>query len=80
MIRVRPIPVAAARRLTGLLFEPALPTVGTEGYIDAPEALLQAALAAAARIADGRHVAKGQLTISAVLRRLEREIDQGLRE
>lgn len=78
---MRPIPVAAARRLTGLLFEPELPTVGTEGYIDidAPQALLQAALAAAARVADGLHVTRGQLTVEAVLKRLEREINQGLR-
>lgn len=44
-----------------------------------PETLLQAALAAAARIADSLHMARGQLTIEAVLKRLEREIEQGLR-
>jgi len=79
MIRVRPIPAKAARRLTGLLFEPILPTVGDEGYIDAPEVLLTTALAAAARIADSLHVAKHQLSINDMLGRLEREIEKLLR-
>jgi hypothetical protein len=69
-MRITGIPSQLARQLSGLLFEPILPTVGEEGYIDAPRILLLCALDAAARLADSLHVAKAELSLDEVLKRL----------
>ena len=49
---VRRIPAAFAQRLSGLLFDLNLPQVGEEGFVDAPQPLLQAALDAVCRVAN----------------------------
>jgi hypothetical protein len=41
--------------------------------------LLSAALEAAARVADGLHVARAELSVTDVLKRLEREVEKLLR-
>ena len=74
MVRVKGIPAAVARGLEMPLFDPVLPTVGEEGYIDAPRLLLASALDAAARLADSLHVKKDDLSVADVMKRIEREI------
>jgi Helicase conserved C-terminal domain/SNF2-related domain len=53
VIRARRIPVTLGRHPTGLLFDLTLPTTGEEGYVDAPQPLLLAALDAVCRLANG---------------------------
>jgi hypothetical protein len=73
-LRIQHIPVDIARHFVMPLFEPVLPTVGQEGYVDAPEILLHSALDAAARIGDSFHTKKDELMVADVIGRLEREI------
>jgi hypothetical protein len=74
VIRVPQIPTRFGRRLKGLFFEAVLPAQGAEGYIDAPRMLLLSALDAVGRLADGVHGPRAELTVAAVLRRLEQAI------
>ena len=52
LIRVRRISVTLGRHLSGLLFDLTLSTTGEEGYADAPQPLLLAALDAVCRLAN----------------------------
>jgi hypothetical protein len=74
--RVRRIPTALGRRLSGLLFDLALPNVGDEGHVDAPQPLLQAALDAVCRVATGLRRRRADLSTAEVLSRLDREIER----
>jgi superfamily II DNA or RNA helicase len=76
LIRVRRIPVALGRHLSGLLFDLRLPTTGEEGYADAPQPLLLAALDAVCRLANAMQVRRSELLTSDVLERLERMIER----
>jgi hypothetical protein len=76
VLRVRHIPTALGRRLTSLLFDLDLPSVGEEGYVDAPPPLIQAALDAMCRLANGLKRRRADLTTAEVLSRLEREIER----
>jgi hypothetical protein len=73
-LRIQRIPVDVARRLVMPLFEPVLPTVGDEGFVDAPAILLRSAFDAAARVGDSFHVKKDELMVGDVLGRLERAV------
>ena len=73
-VRVRRIPTALGQRLSGLLFDLDLPSVGDEGYVDAPQPLLQASLDAVCRLANGLKRRRVELSTADVLSRLEREI------
>jgi hypothetical protein len=75
-LRVRHIPTALGRRLAGLLFDLDLPSVGDEGYVDAPSPLVQASLDAMCRLANGLKRRRADLTTAEVLSRLEREIER----
>ena len=70
------IPVAFARRLSGLLFDLDLVQVGEEGFVDAPQPLLQASLDAVCRLANGLKRRRADLSTEEVLARLTREIDR----
>lgn len=74
MIRIKPIPVKLARRFPADLFETVLPSVGEDGYVDAPHILLDCAFDAAARLADSLRVKKDELSTADMIGRLEREI------
>ena len=74
---VRRIPAAFARHLSGLLFDLNLPQVGEEGFVDAPQPLLQAALDAVCRVANGLKRKRAELSTADVLARLTREIERG---
>jgi len=74
ILRINGIPAAIGRRLTMPLWEPQLPTVGEESYMDAPRILLQSAFDTAARIGDSFHVKRDDLDVNDVLGRLEREL------
>jgi hypothetical protein len=78
-MRITGIPTRIARQLAGLLFEPMLPTVGEEGHIDAPRTLLICALDASARLADSLQVAKTELSLDEVLRRLQQAVSNSVR-
>jgi hypothetical protein len=73
-VRVRRIPAASAHRLSRLLFDLDLPQVGEEGFVDAPQPLLQASLDAVYRVANGLKRRWSELSTADVLSRLEREI------
>jgi hypothetical protein len=75
-IRVRRIPVVLGGQLSGLLFDLTLPTTGEEGYVDAPQPLLLAALDAVCRLANAMKVRKADLPTADVLERLERTLDR----
>jgi hypothetical protein len=63
----------------GLLFDLTLPTTGEEGYADAPQSLLLAALDALCRLANGMKGRRSELLTADVLERLDRMIErQGL--
>jgi hypothetical protein len=76
ILRVRRIPLALGRRLSGLLFDLDLPSVGDEGYVDAPQPLIQASLDAMCRLANGLKRKRADLSTAEVLSRLEREIER----
>jgi hypothetical protein len=73
---VRHIPTTIGRRLSGLLFDLDLPSVGDEGYVDAPQPLVQASLDAMCRLANGLKRRRADLSTAEVLSRLEREINR----
>ena len=73
-MRVRRIPAAFARHLSGLLFDLNLPQVGEEGFIDAPQPMLQASFDAVCRVANGLKRKRADLSTEEVLARLTREI------
>ena len=73
-LRVHGMRTDTAGHLVAPLFEPVLPTVGNEGYIDAPRTLLTSAFDAAARVGDSIHMKKDELLVDNVMARLEREI------
>jgi hypothetical protein len=75
-VRVRRLPTAFAQRLSGLLFDLDLPQVGEEGFIDAPQPLLQASLDAIYRVANGLKRKRAELSTAEVLVRLTREIER----
>jgi hypothetical protein len=75
-VRVRRLPTAFAPRLSGLLFDLDLPQVGEEGFIDAPQPLLQASLDAIYRVANGLKRKRAELSTVEVLARLRREIER----
>jgi hypothetical protein len=75
-LRVRHMPTALGRRLSGLLFDLDLPSMGDEGYVDAPKPLLHASLDAMCRMANGLKRKRADLSTADVLSRLEREIDR----
>lgn len=75
-IRARRIPVTLGRQLSGVLFEVTLPTMGAEGYVDAPRPLLLSALDAVCRLAHGMKVRRSELLTVDVLERLERMIER----
>jgi hypothetical protein len=66
-VRVHRIPAAFAQRLSGLLFDLDLPQVGEEGFIDAPQPLLQASLDAVYRIGNGLKRKRAELSTAEVL-------------
>jgi hypothetical protein len=76
ILRVRRIPLALGRRLSGLLFDLDLPSVGDEGYVDAPQPLIQASLDAMCWLANGLKRKRADLSTAEVLSRLEREIER----
>jgi hypothetical protein len=73
---VRRIPIASAQRLSGLLFDLTLPQVGEEGFVDAPQPLLQAVLDSLYRVANGLKRKRAELSTAEVLARLTREIER----
>ena len=75
-VRVRRLPTAFAQRLSGLLFDPDLPQVGEEGFVDVPQPLLQAALDAVYRVANGLKRKRAELSTAEVLARLSRVIER----
>jgi helicase-like protein/SNF2 domain-containing protein len=75
-LRVRHIPTTLGRRLAGLLFDLDLPSIGGEGYIDAPQPLLHAFIEAVCRVANGLKRRRADLATAEVISRLEREIDR----
>jgi hypothetical protein len=75
-VRVRRIPAAFAQRLPELLFDLTLPQVGEEGFIDAPQPLLQASLDAVYRVANGLKRRRAELPTAEVLTRLRREVER----
>jgi hypothetical protein len=75
-LRVRHIPPALGRRLSGVLFDLELPSVGDEGFVDAPQPLIQASLDAMCRLANGLKRQRADLVTADVISRLEREIDR----
>jgi len=76
MLRIRHIPAALAGRLSGVLFDLDLPSVGDEGYVDAPAPLIQSAIEALCRLANSLKRRRADLTTTEVLSRLEREIER----
>ena len=74
-LRVRHIPTTLGRRLAGLLFDLDLPNIGGEGYIDAPQPLLQASIEVVCRVASGLKRRRADLSTADVLSRLAREIE-----
>jgi Helicase conserved C-terminal domain len=70
------IPTALGRRLSGLLFDLDLPSVGYEGYLDVPQPLIHASLGAMCRLANGLKRRRADLSTAAVLSRLERDIER----
>ena len=77
MLRIKGIPADLGRRLVMPLFEPVIPAVGADGYLDAPELLLRSAYDAAAVVGDSFHKKKDELMAAEVIDRLARHI-QGL--
>ena len=75
-VRVHRIPVAFAQRLFGLLFDLDLPQMGEEGFLDAPQPLLQASLDTVCRVANGLKRRRAELSTAQVLGRLTREIER----
>ena len=75
-IRVRHIPTTLGQRLSGLLFSLDLPSMGDEGYMDAPQPLLQASIEAVCRVANGLKRRRADLSTADVLTRLEREVER----
>jgi hypothetical protein len=75
-VRVRRLPTEFAQRLCGLLFDLDLPQVGEEGFVDAPQPLLQASLDAVYRMANGLKRKRAELSTAEVLARLTREIER----
>ncbi len=73
--RGRRLPTVVAQCLSGLLFDLDLPHVGEEGFIDAPQPLLQASLDAMYRVANGLRRKWADLSTPEVLARLAGEID-----
>jgi hypothetical protein len=59
------------------LFDLNLPQVGEEGFVDAPQPLLQATFDAVCRLANGLKRRRADLSTEDVLARLAREIDRG---
>jgi len=76
IVCVRRMPVAFAQRLSGLLFDLDLPQVGEEGFIHAPQPLLQASLDAVYRVANSLKRKRAELSTAEVLARLTREIER----
>ena len=74
---VRRIPATFARHLSGLLFDLNLRQMGEEGFVDAPQPLLQVSLDAVCRLANGLKRRRADLSTEDVLARLTREIDRG---
>jgi ERCC4-related helicase len=79
-IRVRQVHADIAVHLTGLLFEVHIPKVGHDAYIDAPQPLLRAAIDSACRVADSMKVKKSELTTNEVVSRIDRLIQQVVKE
>jgi hypothetical protein len=75
-VRVRRLPTAFAQHLSGLLFDLDMPQVGAEGFVDAPQPLLQASLDAVYRVANGLKRKRAELSTVEVLARLRREIER----
>jgi hypothetical protein len=75
-VRVHRISAASAQRLSGLLFDLTLPQVGEEGFIDAPQSLLQASLDAVYRVANGLKRRRAELPTEEVLTRLRRGVER----
>ncbi len=73
-LRIHGVPADLGRRLAMPLFAPELPTVGAEGYVDAPGVLLRSAFDAAARVGDSFHAKKDDLIVDEVIGRLTREL------
>jgi hypothetical protein len=69
----RHIPTPVERRLSGLLFDLDLPSMGDEGYIDTPRPLVQASIDALCRLANGLK-RRADLCTADVLTRVDREI------
>lgn len=78
---ITPLPAAKLRELKeDLMFEPKIPTLGDSASILASPILLRSALGAACRQADAMRVRKSDLTVSMVLDRLERRVEEEMRE
>jgi Helicase conserved C-terminal domain len=75
-LRVRHIPPALGRRLSGVLFDLDLPSMGDEGFVDAPQPLIQASLDAMCRLANGLKRRRADLATADVISRVEREIER----
>lgn len=74
------LPADSVRKLSGLLFEPVVPTLGQEGHLSAPYVALHAALEAICRLAEGMRERKADLRLEAVLDRARREVQRLLAE
>jgi hypothetical protein len=75
-LRVRHIPPALGRCLSGVLFDVDLPSIGDEGFVDAPQPLIQASLDAMCRLANGLKRRRADLATADVISRLDREIER----
>jgi hypothetical protein len=75
-LRVRHIPPALGLLLSGVLFDLDLPSMGDEGFVDAPQPLIQASLDAMCRLANGLKRRRADLATAEVISRLERDIDR----
>lgn len=74
------LPVDKLRIVGGdLIFEPKIPSAGQSASIYAPKVLLRSALDAARRQADAMRVKRTEQSISMVLNRLERQINEEMR-
>jgi hypothetical protein len=79
-IRVRQIPSEHVQALSGQLFSVTIPANGDMCHLDAPRPLLLAALDAAHRLVTRMREKRSELLTDAVVARLNREIDQALKQ
>lgn len=78
-LRIPRINAAVASRMRhDLLFDVSVPTVGQDGYMDAPLPLVRAAVESAMRLADSMKEARGSFLTDSFLVRLEREIQRSV--